>query len=79
MAYEIDPATDQNSAAPEPGRGVTHVEVTADDAYLLESVSLSNAKIVEGFQPVMPPFKGIISDADINALVAYIKSIPDGQ
>ena len=54
-------------------------EVTADDAYLLESVSLSNAKIVEGFQPVMPPFKGIISDADINALVAYIKSIPDGQ
>lgn len=54
-------------------------EVTADDAYLLESVVLSNAKIVEGFQPVMPPFKGLIPDADVNALVAYIKSIPDGQ
>ena len=32
MAYEIDPATDENSAEPEPGRGVTHVEVTEDDA-----------------------------------------------
>jgi 23S rRNA pseudouridine955/2504/2580 synthase len=32
MAYEIDPATDENSAEPEPGRGVTHVEVSEDDA-----------------------------------------------
>jgi len=32
MAYEIDPATDENRAEPEPGRGVTHVEVTEDDA-----------------------------------------------
>ena len=32
MAYEIEPATDENSAAPQPGRGVTHVEVTVDDA-----------------------------------------------
>ncbi|MBP7611465.1 MAG: RluA family pseudouridine synthase [Steroidobacteraceae bacterium] len=32
MAYEIDPATDECTAEQEPGRGVTHVEVTADDA-----------------------------------------------
>ena len=32
MAYEINPATDENTAMPEPGRGVTHVEVTEDDA-----------------------------------------------
>ena len=32
MAYEIDPATDENTAEPEPGRGVTYVEVTEDDA-----------------------------------------------
>ena len=32
MAYEIDPVTDENPAESEPGRGVTHVEVTADDA-----------------------------------------------
>jgi cytochrome c oxidase subunit 2 len=54
-------------------------EITVDDAYLLESIALSNAKIAEGFQPAMPPFKGVIPDADINALVAYIKTIPAGQ
>jgi 23S rRNA pseudouridine955/2504/2580 synthase len=32
MAYEIDPVTDEKTAEPEPGRGVTHVEVTEDDA-----------------------------------------------
>jgi 23S rRNA pseudouridine955/2504/2580 synthase len=32
MAYEIDSATSENTAEPVPGRGVTHVEVTADDA-----------------------------------------------
>ncbi len=32
MAYEIDPATDEKTAEPQPGRGVTHVEVTEDDA-----------------------------------------------
>jgi 23S rRNA pseudouridine955/2504/2580 synthase len=32
MAYETDPGIDGNSAEPEPGRGVTHVEVTVDDA-----------------------------------------------
>ena len=32
MAYELDPATDENTAEPQPGRGVTHVEVTEDDA-----------------------------------------------
>ena len=32
MAYEKDPAIDENSAEPQPGRGVTHVEVTVDDA-----------------------------------------------
>jgi 23S rRNA pseudouridine955/2504/2580 synthase len=32
MAYETNPATDENTAEPEPGRGVTHVTVTEDDA-----------------------------------------------
>jgi 23S rRNA pseudouridine955/2504/2580 synthase len=32
MAYENNPAADENSDPVEPGRGVTHVEVTEDDA-----------------------------------------------
>jgi mono/diheme cytochrome c family protein len=30
---------------------------------------------VSGFKPVMPTFQGIISDEQLNALVAYIKSL----
>jgi 23S rRNA pseudouridine955/2504/2580 synthase len=32
MAYETEPVIDENTSAAEPGRGVTHVEVTEDDA-----------------------------------------------
>jgi 23S rRNA pseudouridine955/2504/2580 synthase len=32
MAYENNPETDEKQTEPEPGRGVTHVEVTEDDA-----------------------------------------------
>jgi cytochrome c oxidase subunit 2 len=35
------------------------------------------AKIVAGFPPTMPPFRGQISDAEIDEIVAYIKSLKD--
>ncbi|MBN1452984.1 MAG: cytochrome c [Anaerolineales bacterium] len=48
--------------------------VTADDAYLNESIKDPNAKIVNGFSKgSMPPVS--LTDAEINALVAYIKSV----
>ena len=49
--------------------------VTADDAYIRESILLPQAKIVAGFQPVMPPFTGLVSEEQILALTAYIKSL----
>jgi mono/diheme cytochrome c family protein len=30
---------------------------------------------VNGFKPVMPTFQGIVSDEQLNALVAYVKSL----
>jgi hypothetical protein len=30
---------------------------------------------VKGFQPIMPTFQGLVSEEQVNALVAYIKSI----
>ena len=33
------------------------------------------AKIVNGFKPVMPTFQGLVSEEQLNALVAYIKSL----
>ena len=49
--------------------------VTADENYVRESILQPEAKIVKGFKPVMPTFQGQISDEQLNALVAYVKSL----
>jgi len=49
--------------------------VTADDNYLRESILQPTAKVVNGFKPIMPTFQGQISDEQLNALVAYVKSL----
>ncbi|MGC4122231.1 MAG: cytochrome c oxidase subunit II [Myxococcales bacterium] len=49
--------------------------VKADEQYLRESITDPNAKVVKGFQPVMPVFKGLVSQKQLDALVAYIKSL----
>jgi len=49
--------------------------VSADDNYIRESILDSNARIVKGFQPVMPSYKGILKDDDITAIIAYIKTL----
>jgi len=49
--------------------------VMVDDAYLKESMMVPTAKVVTGFQPVMPVFQGVLSDRETAALIAYIKSL----
>jgi len=49
--------------------------VTADENYIRESILDPGAKVVQGFKPVMPTFQGIISEEQLNALVAYVKSL----
>jgi cytochrome c oxidase subunit 2 len=49
--------------------------VVADDAYLRESVLYPSAKIVEGYQPIMPTFKGQVTEEQLLQLIAYIKSL----
>ncbi|AOX99516.1 cytochrome c oxidase subunit II [Jeongeupia sp. USM3] len=44
-----------------------------DEAYLREAITAPNATLVEGFQPIMP--KADLSDQEVDALVAYIKSL----
>src|SRR5437867_9059252 len=51
--------------------------VLADDNYIRESILQPNAKIVAGFQPVMPSFQGLVTEDQILALTAYIKSMKD--
>src|ERR1700691_2345603 len=49
--------------------------ITADENYLRECILDPGAKRVKGFQPIMPTFQGLVSEEQVNALVAYIKSI----
>jgi len=51
--------------------------VTVDENYLRESILNPQAKVTQGFQPVMPTFQGLINDRQLDALVAYLKSLSE--
>ncbi len=53
-------------------------DVTADEAYLRESILEPTAKIVPGFAKSdagMPSYAGVLTDPQINALILFIKSL----
>jgi cytochrome c oxidase subunit II len=50
---------------------------TADENYLRESILSPQARIALGYQPVMPTFQGVLKDKQIDALIAYIKSLKE--
>jgi cytochrome c oxidase subunit II len=49
--------------------------VTVDETYLRESILNSQAKIVKGFQPLMPTFQGLISEEGLVALIEHVRSL----
>jgi cytochrome c oxidase subunit 2 len=49
--------------------------ITVEDNYIREHILEPGTKIVKGYQPVMPSFKGKLSDKDITALIDFIKSL----
>ena len=53
--------------------------VRVDEAYLRESILDSGAKLVAGYQPVMPSFRGQLNEEQLLQLVAYIKSLRDAR
>jgi cytochrome c oxidase subunit 2 len=52
---------------------------TADEAYLRESIMVPAAKIVEGYQPIMPTYQGQVSEEAVLQLIAYIQSLKGPQ
>jgi len=52
--------------------------VIADEQYIRNSILNPGAQIVAGYQPIMPTFKGQVTEEQLNALVAYIKSLTPG-
>ena len=55
----------------------TGATVIADDAYIRESIVNPQAKIVAGFQPIMPTFQGLVTEEQLLQLIAYIRSLGD--
>jgi len=49
--------------------------VIANEDYIRESILNPAAKVVSGFKPIMPTFQGMVSEEQLNALLAYIKSL----
>jgi cytochrome c oxidase subunit 2 len=49
--------------------------VLADENYIRESILRPNAKLVAGFQAVMPSFQGTLNEDALLQLVDYIKSL----
>lgn len=50
-------------------------DVTVDEAYIRESIVNPTAKVVEGFQPIMPAYQGQVKEEQLLQLVAYIRSL----
>jgi mono/diheme cytochrome c family protein len=48
-------------------------EITADAAYIRESIIAPMTKIVAGYQPVMPNYQGQFTDEEMEALITAMK------
>lgn len=50
--------------------------IKVDENYILESINNPNAKVVATYTPnLMPSFQGQLNDAELNALVTYLKDV----
>src|SRR5262245_16865006 len=49
--------------------------VTVDDAYIRESILDPQSKAAAGFQPIMPTFRGLVTEEQLLQLIAYVKSL----
>lgn len=53
--------------------------VFADEAYLTESMMDPRAKLRAGFQPIMPSYQGLLSAAEVGALLEYMRYLSSGE
>ena len=53
--------------------------ILADENYLRESIMTPQAKVVQGFQPIMPTFQGLVSEENLMQLIAYVKTLKPAE
>jgi len=60
------------------GKNIRHTNVSVviiDDQYIRESLVDPLKYIAEGYTPIMPSYKPVLKDEDIENLIAYIKAL----
>ena len=60
------------------GKEIRHTDGSVkiiDDEYLRESLISPLKYIVEGYTPIMPSYRSILNDEEINFLISYMKAI----
>jgi len=50
-------------------------QVLVDEPYVRESMMSPQAKVVDGFEGIMPTFQGLLKPNQVTGLIAYIKSL----
>jgi cytochrome c oxidase subunit II len=63
----------------QPVQLTTGETVKADEAYIRESILNPSAKIVAGYQNIMPSFQGLVTEEELLQLIEYIKSLGKPQ
>ena len=49
--------------------------MVVDQAYVRESIVNPQAKVVAGYQPIMPTFQGLVTEEQLLQLIAYVQSL----
>ncbi|MBK6531424.1 MAG: cytochrome c oxidase subunit II [Deltaproteobacteria bacterium] len=49
--------------------------VLADENFLRRSILEPNAQVVQGFGPIMPSYQGSLTDRQLDAIIAYIRTL----
>jgi cytochrome c oxidase subunit 2 len=57
----------------------TGATVTVDEGYVRESILSPQVKLVNGYQPLMPTFQGLINEEGVMALIEYVKTLQSSQ
>lgn len=56
-------------------RGTDGKEYLVDENYIRDSILNPNAVVVQGYEPIMPTFQGLLREREILGVIEYIKSL----
>lgn len=56
-------------------KGADGKEYTVDADYIRQSILTPQAVVVQGFEPIMPTFQGLLREREIMGVIEYVKSL----